>query len=524
MTANQIDNRFAAESASIDHVASKDRAKQNKELLHLASVLRGLEHEVAGAKDGGLGATEKKGEKGPKVVNLNAQQSQGPQGPKNRFEAAMTEMALMLQMLQVDIVKFQRNKTNDETNMSKAMISLYKSIEHKIEKKIEKIAKKKKLEKTINFWTKIAEAVVTAIVVAIALAFGQVEIAALVIVMYAVSASGLLSKAEKALAPVIAKLLKDLGFHGKGIKLASEIIATVLIMAAIGGITYFLAPEDLGSEAVNAGEEIAEDTEDSVDAVELADMGGEETTEAEETAQEAEETSQGQEAKKVSNVRKFLRKIRLPTKYNMMIMALSQSITQLNIPQTFVDGMEINRKLSKKQKEQIEMIVSVIVAIIALLASVGSGDALADAMGEGEVKGGTSMAAKLLGKVFGDVSETALGQMLNRISKVLEELSGMKAIVWMERFRRVVATGEAGLQIWEGKVILDQADLDQSLGVDQAAMDLTQFAVNSNSSEQKDSQKQMTSTLKEQRMSDKNLDLFAGEKALARVLTTQSPV
>jgi hypothetical protein len=513
MAANLIDNRLAAENASFDRVANQDRSKQNKDLLHLATVLRELEHEVAGAKDGGLGAAEKKGEKGPKVVNLDAQQSQGAQGSKNRFEDAMTELALMLQMLQVDIVKFQRNKTNDETQMSTAMVSLYKSIAKDIQNKIEKQEKAEKSQKALSFWTKIAEAVVTALVVGIALAFGQVEIAAMAIVMYAASASGLMSKAESGLAKGIEAGLKACGAHGKDLKLISNIIATVVILVVIAALTFMIAPEDIAGEAVNGAENIGEEAADEgSNAVEMTDV-------TEDTSTTTEESTE-----KVSRIRQILRKLRLPTKANMMIMALSQSISQMNIPQTVLDGMEINHKLSDEQKQKIEMIVTLVVAIMALLASVGSGDALADTMSEGGVKGGTSAAAKALGKVFGDISETAVGQMLNRVSKILEELSGMKAIVWMERFRRVVATGEAGLQIAEGSVLLEQADLDQLLGEDQAGMDLAQMAVNTNSSEQSDTQKQLASTLKQQRMSDQNLDLFAGEKALARVLTTQSPV
>jgi hypothetical protein len=209
----------------------------------------------------------------------------------------------------------------------------------------------------------------------------------------------------------------------------------------------------------------------------------------------------------------------------MQIMAVSSTITQLNISNIVLEVAEATHKgpLSAKEKEDLQVIVNSILAILAVLGSIGSGDALADSMSLGEVAGGTSQASKAIGSATEDVADSALGRMMSRISEMLQELGGEKGIVYAENARRVLATAGAGFQGWEGGIMVKQGALDEALGEDQAAIDNVQYVENSNNSEQSDTQKQTDSTLKNQRMSDKNLDLFAGEKALARVLI-QSPV
>ncbi len=496
----QIDNRFAAESSSMNRIAGKGRSKQNKELVQLASIAQELAEEIAAAKNGSAKA-EGKTESKPNVKLVAIPSSH------KTFGEEMADLAAVLQMLQVEIVKYQRNKSKDETNISKAMTKMFKLIETDIENKIHQQTKEAHKHKLISLFTKIIGAIVTAVVCTIALAFGQVEIAALMIAMYVVMTTGVMSKVQT----LLAKGLNDMGIHNK---LADDIIAAAVILLVVGGVTGFIAPADIAEEVVSSVEDV---TEEASDAVEMTVVGGEDASEATNATESV--------TKKVTKLRKFLRKIRFSTRKNLILMNVSQSLTQVNLNQIALDiATQSGHHLSDKEKEKLELILSIVVAVLAALVSLGAGDALADSMSMGQVGGGTSKAAKLLGKVFGDVSNTAVGRTLSRMSTVLEEVVGPQGPLWLERARRVLVTGEVGLKVAEGMVSVDQGEIDESLGVDQAAMDFVQEAMSSANSEQSDTQKQTTATLKQQRMSDKNLDLFAGEKALARVLTTQSPV
>ncbi|NGX46380.1 MAG: hypothetical protein K940chlam2_01570, partial [Chlamydiae bacterium] len=483
----QIDNRFAAESSGFQRVATKTNAKQSQELLHLASIVKELEQDMVDAKSGAPEAPSGKAGKGPKVVNLNAQQPQeGPHVAKSAFEQAMTELALMLQMLQVDIIKAQRNKTDAETMISESMVKLFKSIAKDIANKIAKQESNEKKDKIIGWIIKGVETAVTAIVVGIALAFGQVEIAVLMIALYIVSMSGLTKDVVKGLGGVFADILEACHVPKKDAKIIGNIIAAVVVLVAIIVATGWIAPEDIPSEVANTVTEVG------------SAVGEDATATAEGLSTVAEDATNG--VKQVSKLRKFLRYIKLSTKANMRIMAASSTITQLNISNICVEIAEAAHKgpLSEKEKETIELIANMILAVLAVMGSIGSGDALADSMSLGEVAGGTSKAAKAIGSATEDVADSALGRMMSRISEMLQELGSEKGLVYAENMRRVLATAGAGFQGWEGGILIQQGNLDEALGKDQAAMDYVQFAVNSNSSEQSDSQKQTDATLKQQ--------------------------
>lgn len=510
----QIDNRFAAESASFQRVASKTNAKQSQELLHLTSIVKELEQDMVDAKSGAPEAPSEKAGKGPTVVNINAQPPQeGPHGAKSPFEQAMVDLALMLQMIQVDIVKAKRNQTNAETRISESMVTLYKAISKDIASKIAKQEHDEKKDKIFGWIIKAVETAVTAIVVGISLAFGQVEIAALMVGLYVLSMTGLTKDVVKGLGDALAAILEACDVPKKYAQIIGNSIAAVVVLVAIIVATGAIAPEDIPTEIANTAVEIGSTV--SEDAASTASSLSTVAEDATETGEEA-----GNEVKQVSKLRQFLRAIKLSTKANMRIMAVSSTIMQLNISNIVVESVQAGHKgpLSAKEKEKIDLIVNSILAVAALLGSIGGGDALADSMSLGEVAGGTSKMVKALGSVADDVGDSAVSGAMANVSKFLEALKTEKGLVYAENLRRVLATTAAGLQGWEGGIMVQQGDLEKGLGGDQAAIDNVQFAMNASSSEQSDTQKQTDATLKQQRMSDKNLDFFSGTKGLADVL------
>lgn len=337
--------QFAAETVAITLVSEKEKKKQQQELAHLATILKALEEEMAGAKAGanGKAAVGKSAVKGDgKIVDLDPA-SGTPQSSNTAFEDAMAEMTLMLQMLQVKIVKYGQQKTTYDATVSKAQVELAQTNLNKTLAQIQKM-------ETMSFWEKIAEWFVALVSAVVAVVTMNPELLAITVISV-LAATGALSEITKGLADLIEMCPGESGGHAS--KEVANLIASIIVTLAVIVCSF-------GMGAIAAPEAAADGAAEAV------------TEESTEAAAQAVEAGASDSSTVMQKVGAFLKKInlfnRLSPATNSAILGAAQAISSTGLFTNIVEATNNTRK----DKERIEEILSIIVAVLATVVSLGS--------------------------------------------------------------------------------------------------------------------------------------------------------
>lgn len=477
--------------------ASKESSKKSKDLLQLATILQGLEEEIASTK----GAISSSSQVTPAANNAQGSST-------SPFGQAMAQMAFAMQMLEVAISKADHSKANNDYSIAQSQMKLAQSQFNDVQSKILEIEKEKEKESTINFWTKFAEIAAAVIITGIALAFGQVEIAAMTIAMTALSVSGAFEKA----ADGVSSLLQDCGVP----KLTADIIAKVFVLVVVIALTFYCAPESAAGEAVDTGTEIGEEASNT--AIEMEEMG----SSAESTASTASSTASDATsfASKLGKVWKTVNLFnRLSVRSNMIIMNTLQALSQINVNEVIEDIPQ--GQMSDSKKKELEQILTIVIMIATLLATIGSGSAMSEASSAGKVVSGSSRMSRSLTPIF-----KTIGRLFSPVVKATATAGGAAVLTGAEITRQALMLAAAGLQIAEGTILINQGNLTKDLAKATANMDLVQVLMEMMNSSAINTIKHDGNVQQQHMSQDKHFQetFAAGEKAFAQLFTTYSPV
>lgn len=503
-----IHQSLAAENPSFVVISEEDRKKKESEkhLLALAATLKDLEVEIAKAKTGASTAAADS-----KVVSLDTVNP----GDNASYQSALVEMVLALQILQVEIAKFAQDKAKSDHLVSEAEIQAAQKTLKDIEDKIQKMQADEAHQKTIEFWTKFAEIAAAVIITGVALAFGQVEIAILVVAMTTASVSGGFQK----LTDDIAKGLENIpGLSSE----AAHIIAAVLILVVVIGVTALLAPATAAAQVADTTEEIVTTTEDAAETGEEVEAAAQDGEEAAQTASNTERFST------LSRVGRTIRDgfnyinpfTRLSARANLIIMNTAQTLPQLELGQNIADAIAKSQHLSDKDKQKWEEILTGIITGLSLLVGILSGVALGGGMSKAE-------------SAFDDSS--AIGRLLNRlralftnsrpVTAIRAGLTTTRGMVATEGARQLLNSAASGLEVGNNVIELNRANLEIAMATDNGNIILQNEALEQNTEQALASQKNFADVMKQQSVGNQSINkLVAGEAGFAQLFTQYSPV
>ena len=457
---------FAAESSSLRLVSKKDRKKQQEELLNLASLLKTLEEELKGAKEGATetGASAKTG----------ASEAPG----NSSFEKAMAEMAFALQMLQVKITKFGQEKANYDGKIAEAEVTAATKHLKQLEKELQKIHQQEEKSKHASFWTKIADIFVAAVSAVVALITLQPELLIITVVSLA-SATGVF----KDITNGVSKLLELCHVPDKVAKITAAVLVSVCVTVAAAACGD---PEQILNSTAEAGVDVAEDV-----------VNGTASTVEEIGETSSEEASQGIMDKLSSVFKKIGEKNpfrKLPKRVNIAAFAGMQAISQTGVISTLVEmGLESNKHISKKKRKEIEMALNIALAVAAAIVTMGAGGAAMGSTGAKVAMDTTSFSSKIMANASNFYVLGALGQ------------------------------GAAGFT--EGTFQIQQGKLEEALSTIKAGLTLINEAIDMSSNETADDQKNRSDMIKSEKMGAQTIsNLMNGMAGFAELFTEYSPV
>ena len=468
---------FAQETQGFAFVSKKEKDKQQKELAHLAVLLKELEQEVARAKVGAEG--------GDKVVDIHSGQPQGPS--ESPFEEGMAEMALALQLLQVEIAKFSRNKSRNDAEVANALAVAAKNTLHSVEAAQKKFAKLQQRNKDLHIAIMAITCVVAGVVAIASCLAGQPEIAVAVVAMAVAGATGILQKATDALAMhVFVPLFEKLGTKPAAAKEAGEIMAAVVIIAAVCIATMGVGGAEAGAVE---GAEVGAD---------VAASGAEGAGQAAEEAGEEAAESTASSTTRLTSLRKgvftVLRRLRANPgiRAALGIQAASDTGLVKHSVEILLDPVLKELGVKKSDRKEIEDVTAEILAIIATLVATIAGGAASSTLAEDT---GASLARLRIAK-WGGLSGMILGSLAQGGATGLEaytmgQTGNVEAII-------AALQGQVGEIHGTLRLSSDQTKADQRFASD---------------------------TFKSQNTSNQALaDLMKGEEGFANLFTANSPV
>ncbi|NGX39505.1 MAG: hypothetical protein KR126chlam1_00834 [Chlamydiae bacterium] len=469
---------FAAERGALNLVSEKEKNKQQKELRHLGALVQMLEKDVARAKGGAKRAKE-----------VQSAATNGASPASTKFEKAMADMVMALQMLQVMITKYEAQRNNLNGQIAQYEVKLAKENLQKIQNEMTKVHEESEKEKTAKFWETFATVFVTAVVDVVAIASGQPEIAILTTAMCALSESGAFKSATKG----VANLLEDMSMH----KEAANITASVVITLAVIAVTYGIAPTSAASEAANT-------TEEASDSVEMTTMN------ASEDAQEADTTEMTEETETEANSSKsMLSKFKSAfNKYNsvradLMIMNGMQAASSTGVVTNIAEAIATDMNYSSKRKKALEEELTIIMAVISMVVCLLSGAAMAEGMADAS-------------------SEVDTATRYGRFVQQLRDMTaGSKLLSAVNTARQTGLLVEAGAGTAKGIFVLDQGVRLKKLGEYEADFSLVRTAERMNAQEAKQAQLSDVNNIKQQNIDNESIaNLMAGEAGIANILDT----
>ncbi len=319
---------------------TKSSKEASKQLLALLTALEGSIEAIA---------SETSSEGKQPIINVT---SETAAGNSNGYAQSMASMAQMLAELQILIAKSTKDKTDDDSKLSKAQLQTLQTAYSDLEKQLKNSQSDGNKQTTLATVEKVLTIALAIVVSLIAVACGQFLLAGIVMGEMILQETGAFDAASKGLSTV----LQDMGMS----KEAADIVAKILIVVVVVILTAVVAPQA-------AAEEVAETTTE-IAAEETASTSEEVTTTvSEEVSTQSSEVS--------SNIASKIAQ-RLSTRTSLCInvgvqTTLNTGLTQ-NIADEIVEGVAKLTPMSDKEKKKAEMIVSLILTILLMILQVAS--------------------------------------------------------------------------------------------------------------------------------------------------------
>lgn len=469
---------FAAESSAINRVMKKQEKKQNKELLHLATVLKVVEEELASAKSGATMGSE------PQEGNA----------PSNRsMEDILAEMTGALQMLQVTIAKYSENNADNQDDISKVQLGIAEQNLTNAKNAMKKLAKKQHHEKEMSFWEKFAAGFVGAVLAIVAAVTMQPELLIAAGLCFA-SATGLMQDASTGVAKLLQVIFPNMSSQLANV-IAGAIVCVVTIAATLGASSV----AGVSTLAATATDAAAEDVA--------------------ETAEVAVSESNSVFSRALSKAAKGFKDVsgRLSPRAKLIMLATIQSISSTNVASDTAGAIAYGsaKGQNKQQAQQrAEEDMSYVVAGVSLVLSIGVSTAL------------YNDAANLANEID---SAAQLAEGASIAKRALSRFQDFGTSLWGQRvFDTLMVTAgmfETGFGTAAGAYQLEQGILDIDLGKYSAATAVNNNAISMNNSVMQGSQRATAQSEKQFQTSDRAIqNLMKGESAFAELLANNSPV
>jgi hypothetical protein len=481
----KIENQILINNPTLLVEEEKEQAKQRKQLLALATVLKELE--------GGLASTRGSIE----AAATDTPQAAAQDSENSPFETAMAQMALVMQLLEVKIAEADHSKSQSDEVIAKAEATRAQEVLQEVKQKLQDIADARAKQAVADFWTKLVSWVAAVVVAVISIAFGQVEIAVLALTMTTLATTGAFEK----MADGISELLQKAGMS----KMAADIVAKVFVLVVVIAVSFAVAPTSAAAEVTDAVDEGTEMTTFSSQEAE------EEVAEEVEGAATSESSSAantgGSLLTKLGKVWKAVNLFnRLSPRTNLVIMNTIQTLSQINV-EKIVDDIPPGQ-MSNEEKERLKTILSIVIMIATIIASVGGGSAITETMAASKVGAGSRLA-----KLFPIISKFAL-----RVDA--------KTLTVLENLRRAASFISSATQAAEGIFTIQQGALSAEFAASNADLEVNNILMEMQSASASSSIKYDGSIEQQHASADKNfLEKFAaGEKAFAQLFTVNSPI
>lgn len=215
-------NNIAADLAlqELNSTREKQRAEKSQQtLLTLAATLKTVKEHLSSSKE------EIEGSQSSELESLSA-----PNAGNKTFEEATAALAMALQILEVEMAKSDRMKSDWDVANNNLLVDASVKAQKKMAKKLEEMQDK---QNTMSWLSKIAM-VLSVVVGVLAILTGNVFLGAMILTMTVLSATGALKALTKKMAP----MFEAMGMSKKDAKLAASITIAVAAMAVTAGASW----------------------------------------------------------------------------------------------------------------------------------------------------------------------------------------------------------------------------------------------------------------------------------------------
>ncbi len=384
--------------------------------------------------------------------------------------AVLAQAAYFLSEIEADIAgKYNLNKTQSDDLVVQSEQTLSKQRLNDAISQAKKIQAEQDAINRMNPIEKAFSVIASVLVAAFALLAGQPEVAALMIVMTVMNESG-------ATNAIIGNNL--------GATLGMLAVVTVLSFGVGTMATTGEAAEVAAQAGARVGQEAAEEAGE--EAAEIAAENGAE---------------QGPQAAK-----SFLSKV-----LDAIMPRLSVALTIQNDIQMLLSTQAIQNiaKAANLSQEDLAILTGILMAI-AILSSVAAGKALASGAGEVEAVG-QGAAGKL---------KAALKTFISKLN-----LNNPKVLFGMRALQNAFNAGTSGMQIAQGTIELNQANLTKAMADDYAIIDLVQTLMAVANNGIANSEQQVNTLLKGHQDGTGMISSWLdGQRQFTQVLASNSPV
>lgn len=479
MAAKEI-NLTAINQPSTAPVDLENKSKKRKDhLLQLATVLNSLNGELTSIKASTSESSP------PALEEVTNPSTDGNQ----KIGDAMAKMMLALQMLEILLAQFSKQKANNDNQIAAALITQAKQILSDSQEQLKKLTQEQQDQKEQDFWIKFAEIAVAAIITVVAIATAQPWLAVLTIAMTVASVTGGFDK--------LSTLISD-GLKSDGVSpMWADIIAKAIVLVAVLIVTAGLSPG-------TAATAVAKDAETA--GVEMVDMSAGAAAEASTTATEAANTAAEGSGfmSKLSYWNGKINPLSWNTRATMMVMNGMQAVSQMNVAQIVEDAPNV----SPDKKKEIEKYLTIILAIVTILVSIAG------------AAGMSSLASS--GRMIGS-ENGILRPLINFMKTLVGDAQTMSAL---ESLRLTLVAGSAVTQVEEGATLIQQGTTQAALAQDNALSDLNGTTLQMSNVATADSQRFEMTSQKQHASADADSvkSLGEGEQAFSELLTQYSPV
>lgn len=464
---NISNNDFEFEQAewmdSLEYLKSKDQQGEHGQqvLQRLAMTLQHLLVELENPKQpNNLNLPSSSNIGMDEIAGSN--QNQGPSDAE--LITAMAQMAQMISLLQVEIGKASKNKSDLDQQMANETIQSLQAKLQDLETQAKQLLAEQNKNNVLGTILKVVEGVAGGVIAGIALLAGQPELAVMIVVLTTLAISGALDKVTTE----FSSGLQQLGVSPE----AADAIAKVAVVA----ITVLVT---LGVGSEGAAEEVLDDAlENSTEAAtQVSTAAGRSAAEAADGVAE----DAGEQAETLTQKLQRLNPFRsLSKSTNMAILAGAQVASTVNPFSAIVAALPIK---DQHLKNILEVVATVLQDLLCMIAGAGAGAAAA-----------TSSAA----------------------SQLLSTANVMKGLFALQAGGGLT---QAGLDAGVSANDFSQAKIMSKMAEDQANVYLYQSMYSEINQGIQNSQKHTADTIKEQNQMVKSFsNLTAGWRAFAELL------